>query len=156
MNDLFGFGFVAAVFLWIGHSRVRSFRARRQLEQAAYSVSWTDLTDGSVTAAHQGRVVTFWARGRVSLERRRANDRSIFVCIDEVAMTATLLRPWPRHPITAIYRRADAPVLRAEPSWLGPTLTEDSGGLFVTWNRMKSPAEFASVLASLGWPVAVG
>lgn len=131
----------------------RSLMARRRLMRAARASTWGDLTKGALTIAHEGPLTTFWASGRAHRDSHRATAAATFVAIDEAALVAAEVRPWPRPPeITWLVRRGTQPVLAVQDSWLGPAIVEEGRGLMLEW-RGATRADVVNVLRSLGWTV---
>lgn len=131
----------------------RTMLTRRRLTRAAQASTWADLTNGALKSAHRGLLTTFWASGRAHRGSRRATAAATFVAIDEVALVAAEVRPWPRPvKITWLVREGEHPVLGVTDSWLGPAIVEDGRGMMLEW-RGSTRIDVVTTLRTLGWTV---
>jgi hypothetical protein len=108
---------------------IRTARLRARTVKAAHAPTWSELTDGGLSAPHEGPLLTLWASGRLQAGSSRSTSASTLVAIDEVALAAVELQAWPRAPERAWLRREDdRPVLEVTNSWLGPAIVREGFG----------------------------
>jgi hypothetical protein len=138
------------------------WRSRAQLRKAASTLDWSALTNGEIQDGHGGKVVTFWASGKLNRGDRLTYGPAIFVCLDDVALVATspgrlgaraarTIRRRDRSVPLRITSRTPGPVIGS----LGPAIVDESTGMYLIWRRGGSISAVASLLSQLGWNVSL-